>query len=323
MKKISVIIPVYNMEKYLCRCVDSILRQSYGVYEIILVDDGSKDSSPALCDNYANKYSKIKVIHKANGGLSSARNAGLDLASGEYISFIDSDDFIAEDMYEVMLSATNGQTDTIVCTVSERYWDNGDMTSGSVLHKDACTTTVCEYVRELMLHVGDSSVCTKLFPRNMIGEVRFEEGRLNEDFLFMLSLTPRIGEICYTGKVGYYYFVRAGSISNGYGKAIADMVGNSITAKSFIYKNYPQYKEEANRFALYQHMGYLLSVPAHLRNRENLQYYEAVRYIRKNYLFAGVRNQYLKPKEKVLLFALFVFPRTTATFYQKVKGKKS
>lgn len=321
MKKISVIIPVYNMEKYLCRCVNSVLRQSYSVYEIILVDDGSKDSSPVLCDNYAKKYGQIKVIHKTNGGLSSARNAGLDLASGEYISFIDSDDFIAEDMYEVMLSTMNGQSDTIICTVAERYWDNGETTPSSVLHKNACSTTASEYVRELMLHVGDSSACTKLFPKNIIEGVRFEEGKLNEDFLFMLSLAPRIKEIRYTGKVGYYYFVRAGSISNGYGKAIVDMVENSIIAKKYIYENYPQYKEEADRFALYQHMGYLLIVPAKEAIKTNMVFFNAVRYIRKH-IGQSITNPYMKFQNKVLLVALSVCPHLTASLYRKWRDNK-
>ena len=94
---ISVIVPIYKVEKYLTICVDSLLRQSYGNLEIILVDDGSPDECPAICDQYQNKDNRIKVIHKKNGGLSDARNAGLDIAQGEYVAFVDSDDFIDED----------------------------------------------------------------------------------------------------------------------------------------------------------------------------------------------------------------------------------
>mgnify|MGYP003623332904 CR=1 FL=1 len=100
---ISVIIPVYNVEAYLDRCVASILRQSYNNLEIILVNDGSTDSSAQMCDAYAQADTRIRVIHKQNGGLSSARNAGIDIASGEYLAFIDSDDFIADDMLETLL----------------------------------------------------------------------------------------------------------------------------------------------------------------------------------------------------------------------------
>lgn len=101
-KLISVIVPVYNVEKYLSKCIDSILAQTYKNLEIILVDDGSPDNCPKICDEYAKKDNRIKVIHKENGGLSAARNVALDIAKGEYIGFVDSDDFIAEDMYEVL-----------------------------------------------------------------------------------------------------------------------------------------------------------------------------------------------------------------------------
>ncbi len=101
---ISVIIPVYNVEKYLCECVDSVLNQTYSEYEIILIDDGSTDSSGKICDDYANKNDKIKVIHKKNGGLSMARNDGMSVATGEYIYFLDSDDYISADALEKLIS---------------------------------------------------------------------------------------------------------------------------------------------------------------------------------------------------------------------------
>ena len=101
---ISVIVPIYNVEKYLARCVDSIVNQTYKNLEIILVDDGSPDRCPQMCDDYAEKDSRIKVIHKKNGGLSDARNAGMAVATGEYISFIDSDDWIETSMFELLLN---------------------------------------------------------------------------------------------------------------------------------------------------------------------------------------------------------------------------
>lgn len=101
---ISVIVPIYGVEKFLPNCIESLLHQTYTNLEIILVDDGSKDNCPAICDEYAKKDNRIKVIHKENGGLSSARNAGLKLACGEYISLIDSDDFVAPNFFEVLLN---------------------------------------------------------------------------------------------------------------------------------------------------------------------------------------------------------------------------
>ena len=112
---ISVIVPVYNVEKYLGKCVDSILAQTYENLEIILVEDGTKDNSGAICDAYAAKDSRIRVIHKENGGLSSARNAGMDIARGEYFGFVDSDDWIEPKMYETLLNLAEKYHADLVC----------------------------------------------------------------------------------------------------------------------------------------------------------------------------------------------------------------
>lgn len=112
---ISVIIPVYNVESYLSRCVDSVVRQTYKYLEIILVDDGSTDSSGEMCDTYEKIDDRVKVIHKNNGGLSSARNSGLQIAQGDYIGFVDSDDYIAEDMYEILLAYMFDDVDITCC----------------------------------------------------------------------------------------------------------------------------------------------------------------------------------------------------------------
>ena len=115
---ISVIVPIYKVEKYLAICVDSLLRQSYGNLEVILVDDGSPDECPAICDKYQNKDNRIKVIHKKNGGLSDARNVGLDIAQGEYVAFVDSDDFVDEDyIYKLYNALQQNRTSIAVCGI--------------------------------------------------------------------------------------------------------------------------------------------------------------------------------------------------------------
>lgn len=121
---ISVIVPIYNVEKYLARCVDSIVNQTYKNLEIILVDDGSPDRCPKMCDDYAEKDSRIKVVHKKNGGLSDARNAGMAVATGEYISFIDSDDYVSDDFFECLLDVMNKENSDIAeCSVVKLYED--------------------------------------------------------------------------------------------------------------------------------------------------------------------------------------------------------
>ena len=124
---ISVVVPVFNVEKYLSRCIDSIINQTYRNLEIILVDDGSSDKCPQICDSYALKDKRIKVMHKKNEGVSEARNVGLHASKGKYISFIDSDDYINEFMFEKMVKAyTNNQIDLVVCAFNREYNEHKD-----------------------------------------------------------------------------------------------------------------------------------------------------------------------------------------------------
>ncbi|MFR2551722.1 MAG: glycosyltransferase [Clostridioides difficile] len=122
MPKISIIVPVYNVEKYLEKCVRSILAQTFTDFELILVDDGSLDSSGAMCDQFAEQDQRVKVIHKENGGLSDARNAGIELATGEYLGFVDSDDYIADDMYELLYTnIVKEDADLSICGIYDVY----------------------------------------------------------------------------------------------------------------------------------------------------------------------------------------------------------
>ena len=124
MPKVSIIVPVYKVGPYLAKCIDSILSQTLTDFELILVDDGSPDSCGEICDGYAKKDERIKVIHKQNGGLSSARNAGLDIAKGEYIGFVDSDDYIEHDMYEFLYkNSVQYDTDIACCGIRHHYGD--------------------------------------------------------------------------------------------------------------------------------------------------------------------------------------------------------
>jgi glycosyltransferase involved in cell wall biosynthesis len=122
MCEISIIVPVYDVEKYLKKCVDSILNQTFKDFELILVDDGSPDNSGAICDQYAEKDSRVRVIHKENGGLSDARNAGIEVARGKYLGFVDSDDFVNEDMYkQLYTSIIENNADLSICGIFDLY----------------------------------------------------------------------------------------------------------------------------------------------------------------------------------------------------------
>lgn len=313
---ISVIVPIYNVEKYLHRCVDSILNQTYKNLEIILVDDGSTDSSPQICDEYAQKDKRVVVIHKQNGGLSSARNAGLDVAKGNYIGFVDSDDFIATDMYESLINVITSQTNTIGNVMYVRSYVSGETSPSIVPHNSDENIYAEKYLEELLLHVGDVSVCTKLFPKDVIGDLRFPEGILNEDLIFMMNIIPQIQTISFVGQIGYYYFVREKSISSGYGKAIIDMQSNSLWVLEFVKKNFPVLTAQAIRFALYQNMAYLLVVPRDVAYKNNETYYNSLSFIRKNILNI-IFNKFLKIKEKTIIISLCFLPKTISNIFQK------
>lgn len=232
--KVSIVVPVYKVEKYLERCVDSIINQTYRNLEIILVDDGSPDSCPAMCDKFAEKDSRIIVIHKENGGLSDARNAGLDIARGEYIGFVDSDDYIAPTMYEVLMKRiVSDKSDLAVCEYV-RVYDSGEQLKNKQWHQKAhnkCYTSN-EFIADLFIHNSGAYVVTvnKLYNREIFRTLRFPFGKQHEDEFIIHRVIAQCKNISYIEDELYYYRQREGSIMNrtfnvrnlDYGDALID-----------------------------------------------------------------------------------------------------
>ena len=216
MDLISVIIPVYNVEKYLDICVESVVRQTYENLEIILVDDGSTDNCPAICDEWARKDSRIKVIHKQNGGLSSARNVGMKNASGDYIGFIDSDDVISLDMYEKLLSSLKeNEADIAQCG----YFTFSDYSQISDFNNDKTVYTrkfnSHNAVKSLLTDGTVSVICwSKLYKNQVIKNVFFEEGVINEDVLWTYQVLAKSDNVVTISGKLYGYYQREGSIMN-------------------------------------------------------------------------------------------------------------
>lgn len=211
---ISVIVPVYKVEAYLCKCIDSILAQTYTNLEIILVDDGSPDNCPAICDEYAEKDSRVRVIHKENGGLSDARNAGLNICSGEYISFVDSDDWLEPDMYEKLLAnMIQFGTEMSVCGVSDDVEENGNYRSVKV--SDYGDKTFAESNVEAMKRyfLGSWAAWDKLYKASLFNGIRYPVGEINEDEAIVLQLLEKCSKVVYTNDVCYHYIRRPDSIT--------------------------------------------------------------------------------------------------------------
>ena len=211
---LSVIVPVYNVEDYLGRCVDSILAQTYKNLEVILVDDGAKDSSGSVCDAYAGKDDRVRVIHKENGGLSSARNAGLDICRGTYIAFVDSDDWIEPDAYENMLKTALDLDVKLVCggryDVSSR---TGEKKVGLCPHKTEKISAEELVGRIFTWDQCDSSACDKLYHRSLLENWRFPMGKVCEDVPVMYRIILGTDYVATYAQPIYNYFHRHGSIT--------------------------------------------------------------------------------------------------------------
>ena len=212
MPELSIIVPVYKVEKYLPRCIDSILAQTFGDFELVLIDDGSPDGCGRICDEYAQKDKRIVAIHQKNMGVSAARNAGLDIARGRYIGFVDSDDWIEPQMYEVMMDAIreNG-ADMAVCGV--RYADEdgkftrADRLSEGVYSRDGLLEDVFAMPNKL-----GGGCCNKVFDASKTASVRFKVGMtIAEDALYLFDCFMRIDGAVKIGDALYNVYERCGS----------------------------------------------------------------------------------------------------------------
>jgi glycosyltransferase involved in cell wall biosynthesis len=218
--KISVIVPVYNVEKYINKCLDSIVNQTYKNLEIILVDDGSPDNCGQICEAYASKDARIRVIHQKNGGPSAARNTGLDAATGRYVGFIDPDDFIHESYYETML----GLVERCDVDISQCYfrmvYEEGDERANKENRKAASIETVNVLSNREALHnlytndftyVNACVVWNKLYKKELFDGIRFPEGKIHEDEHIIYKLFFKARQVAITTNPLYFYLQRSNS----------------------------------------------------------------------------------------------------------------
>ena len=200
--KISVIVPVYNTEKYLHRCIDSILSQTFTDFELLLIDDGSKDSSGAICDEYAAKDNRVRVFHKENGGVSSARNLGLDNATGEWIAFVDADDWVESGYLYSMLCVP--EADLIMS--SFQIVDNVEKLDNDVQSKYYAKETIRFFIAKYIHNSALVAPWAKLFKKSLVGSLRFNTKlSLNEDTVFVFEYLSNIQSVYIVEYYGYNY----------------------------------------------------------------------------------------------------------------------
>lgn len=325
---VSVIVPIYNTVDYLERCVKSIRRQTWRNLEIILVDDGSTDNSGALAEKMAMEDKRVKVIHKENGGSSSARNVGISVAKGDYIGFVDSDDFIEPEMYERLLAVALSEQLLMVQISRDEIDELGNRMKNVCEPPQQPELWECErFMRELLLHRGDCSFCTKLTHASLLKGEGFPEGELNEDFNLLVRLLPKIPAVAILPEQDYHVFYRYGSNTRTrdeeeFPQVFTDIVKNADRVQEIVEKEYPQLMQEAMRFGLFQRLDYMLHIPISQMNEENAFYVQVRDYL-KCHRREVLSSNYLTKKNKQYLFLLGTAPvlvRKAHRMLKKAKG---
>lgn len=250
--KISVIVPVYKVEEYLEECIESLVNQTMKEIEIILVDDGSPDHCGAICDQYAQKYSNITVIHQKNGGLSCARNQGLSIAKGEYISFVDSDDYVKENMLETLYNACmKNHTKMAACNF---FYVIDDIVQYQMETNDLLKFSSADFLKKIISTENRIGVVVwnKLFHRSLLGEKTFPEGKLYEDLGSTYKMIFAAGEISFVDSGLYFYRkLRKGAITTYlYSEREIDRIKFVDEMAEFIKINLPEIYIEAVNYKL-------------------------------------------------------------------------
>ncbi len=250
-EKISVIVPVYNVEKYLDKCVETIVRQTYKNLEIILVDDGSTDLSGQLGEKWCQKDKRVQVIHKKNGGLSDARNCGIKRAIGKYLFFVDSDDYLEIDIIENLYkSALENQAQ--IATGGFIYETDSEQTP--YYAKENYVADSAEMLKRMLTDQDISSaIWDKLYQKDLFEDLEFPVGKIHEDMAILYRLFDKAERISHIDKAGYHYVQRQGSIIYGqFSAAKLSIVEFKEDILKFVERKYPNLVEEAEIFFVQQ-----------------------------------------------------------------------
>ena len=252
---LSIIVPIYNLETCLPKCLDSILSQTYTDFELILVDDGSDDDSLAICRQYQEKDGRIRIFHQDNGGVSSARNFGLDHACGQYISFVDGDDFIEPDMYRRLMDELIRSNADISCCQLDRITQEG---KHIVAYPAVCEVCSADSIVSRFFSEGYIKECmygsyNKVFRAECIRDIRFKPYRYGEDLLFVFETLRNAKAICIDDYVGYHYVERSGSaVKSGFSLSKLDYLRAAREVERLCEQYFVSYAESAHRW-VYRH----------------------------------------------------------------------
>jgi glycosyltransferase involved in cell wall biosynthesis len=324
---ISIIVPVYQVKEYLEKCVRSLRNQTYKNLEILLIDDGSNDGSQDLCDSLAASDNRIVVCHQENAGPSAARNRGLTMATGAYIGFVDSDDFVDPTMYEQLYQGIGLYQGAAAQVGRQELSASGAVLPNICEPPLALTFLYAEdYLRELLMHRGDSSFCTKLFDREILRDKRFPEGTLNEDFRLLVELLDELPGIVSLPQQAYHVLYRSDSNtrkkdSQTFSRVYADGVENADWVTGLVSEKYPALVKVALRFGVFQRLEYLLHIPISQMTADNLIYRDIVSWLRQHYLSA-LGNPWLTHKNKMYLSLFVLAPKQIRLLHRRIRRIK-
>lgn len=244
MSKISVIIPVYNTEEYLPRCIESVINQTFEDWELLLIDDGSKDGSGSICDRYAGQDRRIRVIHHENQGPAASRESGIKNCQGDLVMFVDSDDWLDVDMLKIMYEQMEASGAGIVCCVFQNITAEGKISHPQLFKEDVID---CRTAKECIYHMHHTryltgSPCTKLFHRELFDGIDFCSGvTIGEDYAMIVQLVEKAQRVRIISKELYYRYVRKGSISHGgYTKRHRQAFDNYMKLRRKLIERYPE-----------------------------------------------------------------------------------
>lgn len=316
--KLSIVVPVYKVEYFLDKCIKSILDQTFTDFELILVDDGSPDNCGRICDKWAKTDDRIKVIHKKNGGLSDARNAGIDVAQGDYIGLIDSDDYIKQDMFEVLVSNLEKyNADISMCGYADVY--------GNRVKKDNLNKKVYEWNQEetiyqiLLGRLLSVHAVTKIYKRRLFDNAHYPVGKVSEDAYIIMDILKQIKKAVFTPYAAYYYVHRGESINTSKFREI-DMTRIEAHTKNyhFIKEYYPKYEE----IAYDRWLGSIAFIANKMvfsdLEEADMKYYQSILTILKQNVFRIYKSQFFSWKRKISLTILIINKRIYKWIMKKI-----
>lgn len=320
MNRISIIVPVYNTSEYLEKCLYSLINQTIKNIEIIVVNDGSTDNSLEIINKIAKDDQRIKVYNKKNGGLSSARNYGIEKSTGKYIGFVDSDDYVREDMYEILgKNLENSFADMSICrwyiVENEIKKECSFKTENKILNSE-------DAINLLLSHSSfDNFVVTKLYKRELFDNIRFDEGKLLEDLLIMYKLINKARLISLCSEPLYYYVQRNNSITNSLNKKLDEKCFDAfVIRKKELQKMYPKLNNRINsNYFTANKLYFMISLRSKNRNKKFEK--DRIKCMRKNIKYVWKDNS-IPFRVKISSTLISIFPYLYFVLRRKLLGKE-